>query len=246
MRKLILSMLLTVLPGFALAAGGGVHLDKADIDLHNKQSLQRGAKLFVNYCLSCHSAHFQRYSRMARDIGLTDDQVIDNLMFASDKIGETMTIAMSREDGKAWFGAPPPDLSLVARSRGADWLYTYLRSFYLDESRPFGVNNVVFPSVGMPNVLWERQGLQKPVYRTEHDAEGKEKQVIDHLELVEPGSRTPAEFDKDVRDLVNFLVYVGEPALLERKALGIKVILFLLVFLIVAYMLKKEYWKDVH
>ncbi|MBU1192607.1 MAG: cytochrome c1 [Gammaproteobacteria bacterium] len=245
MRKIILSFLLVLLPTLTFAAGGGVHLDKADIDLHNNQSLQRGAKLFMNYCLSCHSAQFQRYNRMARDIGLTDDQVIENLMFASDKVGSTMTIAMSRADGKAWFGAAPPDLSLVARSRGADWLYTYLRTFYVDESRPFGVNNVVFPSVGMPNVLWELQGVQKPVFKTvEHDGESKE--VLDHLELAEPGTRTPAEFDKDVRDLVAFLAYVSEPVQLERKALGVKVILFLLVFLVVAYLLKKEFWKDIH
>jgi ubiquinol-cytochrome c reductase cytochrome c1 subunit len=161
-----------------------------------------------------------------------------------------MTIAMSRADGKSWFGAAPPDLSLVARSRGVDWLYTYMRTFYVDESRPFGVNNVVFPSVGMPNVLWELQGVQKPVYKTvvETDKDGKEtsKEVLDHLELVEPGTRTPAEFDKDVRDLVTFLSYVGEPVQLERKAMGVKVILFLLVFLVVAYLLKKEFWKDIH
>ncbi len=173
MRKIILSFLLVLLPGLALAAGGGVHLDKADIDLHNKQSLQRGAKMFVNYCLSCHSAQFQRYNRMARDIGLTDDQVIENLMFASDKVGSTMTVAMSRADGKTWFGAPPPDLSLTARSRGVDWLYTYLRTFYVDETRPFGVNNVVFPSVGMPHVLWELQGVQKPVYKKDEAWEGR-------------------------------------------------------------------------
>lgn len=245
MRKIILSFLLVLLPGLTLASSGGVHLDKADIDLHNKQSLQRGAKVFVNYCLSCHSAQFQRYNRMARDIGLTDNQVIENLMFASDKVGSTMTVAMSRADGKTWFGAPPPDLSLTARSRGVDWLYTYLRSFYVDETRPFGVNNVVFPSVGMPHVLWELQGVQKAVYKTvEHEGESKE--VLDHLEIVEPGKLTPVEYDQTVRDLVGFLSYVSEPVQLERKALGVKVILFLLVLLVVAYLLKKEYWKDVH
>lgn len=242
MRKIILSFLLAVLPGLTLAAGGGAHLDKADVDLHNKSSLQRGAKLFVNYCLSCHSAQHMRYNRMGRDIGLTDDQVIENLMFASDKVGNQMTIAMSRNDAKEWFGAPPPDLTLVARVRGADWLYTYLRTFYVDETRPFGVNNVVFPSVGMPHVLWELQGVQKAVFKK--DGHGND--VIDHLELAEPGSMTPAEYDKAVRDLVNFMVYMGEPAQLERYALGVKVILFLLVFLVVAYLLKKEYWKDVH
>ena len=242
MRKIILSFLLVFLPGLALAAGGGAHLDKADIDLHNQQSLQRGAKLFVNYCLSCHSAQHMRYNRMGRDIGLTDGQVIENLMFASDKIGNQMTIAMSRNDAKEWFGAPPPDLTLVARVRGADWLYTYLRTFYVDDTRPFGVNNIVFPSVGMPHVLWELQGVQKPVFKK--DAHGNE--VIDHLEVVEPGTMTTVEYDKAMRDLVNFLVYMAEPAKLERYALGVKVILFLLVFLVVAYLLKKEYWKDIH
>jgi len=242
MRKIILSFLLVLLPGLTLASSGGVHLDKADIDLHNKQSLQRGAKMFVNYCLSCHSAQFQRYNRMARDIGLTDNQVIENLMFASDKVGSTMTVAMSRADGKTWFGAAPPDLSLTARSRGVDWLYTYLRTFYVDETRPFGVNNVVFPSVGMPHVLWELQGVQKAVYKK--DEHGKD--VIDRLEIVEPGKLTPVEYDQTVRDLVGFLSYVSEPVQLERKALGVKVILFLLVLLVVAYLLKKEYWKDVH
>lgn len=234
-----------LLPGLVSAAGGGVHLDKANIDLTNKQSLQRGAKLFVNYCLSCHSAAYQRYNRMGRDLGLTEQQVIDNLMFASDKIGEPMKVAMSGGNGAAWFGAPPPDITLVTRSRGSDWLYTYLRTFYLDDSRPFGVNNLVFPSVGMPHVLWELQGWQKPVYETvAHD--GVETQVIDHLELAEPGSMTPAEYDRAMLDLVNFMTYMGEPVKLQRQALGIKVLLFLLVLLIITYLLKKEYWKDVH
>lgn len=245
MKNRLLLLVFLVLPGLVLAAGGGVHLDKANIDLTNKQSLQRGAKLFVNYCLSCHSAAYQRYNRMGRDIGLTEQQVIDNLMFASDKIGDQMTIAMSPENGATWFGAPPPDLTLVTRARGSDWLYTYLRTFYLDDARPFGVNNLVFPSVGMPHVLWELQGWQKPVYKTvEHD--GVEKQVIAHLELAEPGTMTPAEYDGAMRDLVNFMTYMGEPVRLERQSLGIKVMLFLALLLVVAYLLKKEYWKDVH
>lgn len=245
MKNKFLLLVFLVLPGLVTAAGGGVHLDKANIDLTNKQSLQRGAKLFVNYCLSCHSAAYQRYNRMGRDIGLTEQQVIDNLMFASDKIGEQMTIAMSADNGAAWFGAPPPDLTLVSRSRGSDWLYTYLRTFYLDDSRPFGVNNLVFPSVGMPHVLWELQGWQKPVYKTvEHD--GIEKQVIDHLELAEPGTLSPDEYDRAMRDLVNFMTYMGEPVKLEREALGIKVLLFLALLLVITYLLKKEYWKDVH
>ena len=245
MNRRLVTLLFLLLPALAGATGGGGHLDKANIDLTSKHSLQKGAKLFVNYCLSCHAAAYQRYNRMASDLGLTEQQVIDNLMFASEKIGEPMTVAMSRQDGKNWFGAPPPDLTLVSRSRGPDWLYTYLRTFYLDESRPFGVNNLVFPSVGMPHVLWELQGWQKPVYKTvEH--EGKERQVIDHLELVEPGTMTPAEYDKAITDLVNFMTYMGEPVKLERQALGIKVLLFLLVLLVITYLLKKEYWKDVH
>ena len=147
---------------------------------------------------------------------------------------------------KPYFGAAPPDLTLVARVRGNDWLYTYLRTFYLDSSRPFGVNNQVFGNVGMPNVLWELQGWQKPVYKTVTDDDGHEHQVLEGLELVEAGAQTPAEFDRTVRDLVNFLAYMGEPIKQERQALGIKVMLFLLVFFIVAYLLKKEYWKDIH
>jgi len=245
MKNKFIFLMFLVLPGLVSAAGGGAHLDKANVDLTNKQSLQRGAKLFVNYCLSCHSAAYQRYNRMGRDIGLTEQQVIDNLMFASDKIGEQMTIAMSPENGASWFGAPPPDLTLVTRSRGSDWLYTYLRTFYLDDSRPFGVNNLVFPSVGMPHVLWGLQGWQKPVYKTvEHD--GHEKQVIDHLELVEPGTLSADEYDRAMRDLVTFMTYMGEPVKLQRESLGIKVLLFLTLLLVITYLLKKEYWKDVH
>jgi len=245
MKNKFIFLMFLVLPGLVSAAGGGAHLDKANVDLTNKQSLQRGAKMFVNYCLSCHSAAYQRYNRMGRDIGLTEQQVIDNLMFASDKIGEQMTIAMSPENGASWFGAPPPDLTLVTRSRGSDWLYTYLRTFYLDDSRPFGVNNLVFPSVGMPHVLWGLQGWQKPVYKTvEHD--GHEKQVIDHLELVEPGTLSADEYDRAMRDLVTFMTYMGEPVKLQRESLGIKVLLFLTLLLVITYLLKKEYWKDVH
>jgi ubiquinol-cytochrome c reductase cytochrome c1 subunit len=245
MNRILVSLLFVLLPALAGATGGGVHLDKAKIDLTNKQSLQRGARLFVNYCLSCHPAAYQRYNRMASDLGLTEQQVIDNLMFAAQKIGEPMTVAMSRQDAKEWFGAPPPDLTLVSRSRGPDWLYSYLTTFYLDESRPFGVNNLVFPSVGMPHVLGELQGWQKPVYKTvEH--EGQTREVIDHLELAEPGTLTPDEYDKAITDLVNFMTYMGEPVRLEREALGIKVLLFLLVLLVITYLLKKEYWKDVH
>ena len=247
MKKYLLSVLLLAVPTLVTAGGGGgVHLDKAKIDPTNKESLQRGAKTFVNYCLGCHSAKYQRYNRLGRDLGISDEDIIDNLMFTGEKTGDLMDIAMTKEMGKRWFGAPPPDLTLVARVRGTDWLYTYLRTFYLDASRPFGVNNVVFSNVGMPNVLWELQGWQKPVYKTVVDGEGHEHQVLDGVELEEAGSQTPAEFDRTVRDLVNFLAYMGEPIKLERQSLGVKVMLFLLVLFIFAYLLKKEYWKDIH
>jgi len=247
MKKPLIAILFALLPAVALAAGGhDVHLDKANIDPGNKESLQRGAKVFVNYCMSCHSAKYQRYNRMARDLGIREDDVIENLMFTGEKIGDHMDVAMTKADGKAYFGAAPPDLTLVARVRGVDWLYSYLRSFYLDGSRPFGVNNLVFPNVGMPHVMWELQGWQKPVYKTVTDSEGHEHQVVEGLELAEPGTQAPAEYDRTVRDLVNFLAYMGEPIKLERQRLGIKVLLYLLVFFVIAYLLKKEYWKDIH
>ncbi len=246
MKKLIIACVMAVLPVLALANEGGVHLDKAPVDLTDKPSLQRGAKLFVNYCLSCHSANFVRYNRVGKDLGLTDEEVKANLMFASDKIGDTMHVAMNPVDSKKWFGNPPPDLSVIARARGADYLYTYLRSFYIDEKRPFGVNNTVFPDVGMPDVLAELQGMQEAERETEVDAEGNKHEIITGFKVVKPGSMTPADYDKAVGDLVNFLVYVGEPIQLERKAMGVKVIIFLLVFFVLAYLLKKEYWKDIH
>jgi ubiquinol-cytochrome c reductase cytochrome c1 subunit len=246
MKKHVLAILLLVTPALVIASGGGVHLDKANIDPTNKESLQRGAKIFVNYCMGCHSARYQRYNRLGRDLGISDDDIIANLMFTGEKTGDLMDIAMTPAMGKKWFGAAPPDLTLVARVRGTDWLYTYLRTFYKDDSRPFGVNNEVFSNVGMPNVLWELQGLQKPVYKTVVDDEGHEHQVLEGVELEEAGSQTPAEFDRTVSDLVNFLAYMGEPIKLERQSLGIKVMLFLFVLFIFAYLLKKEYWKDIH
>ncbi|MDH5184210.1 MAG: cytochrome c1 [Gammaproteobacteria bacterium] len=237
MRKLIIAFVIAVLPGMALAAGN-VHLEKVDIDLNNKESLQRGAKLFVNYCLSCHSAQYMRYNRMGRDIGLTDKQVEANLMFASEKVGETMTIAMPSEKSAKWFGTAPPDLSVISRSRGQDWLYNYLIGFYKDDSRPFGVNNTVFKDVGMPHVLWELEGLKEPVYNEEHHRTG--------WKYVSKGKLSPAEFDASARDLTAFLVYVGEPIQQTRKAIGIWVLLFLFVLFVVSYYLKREYWKDVH
>jgi ubiquinol-cytochrome c reductase cytochrome c1 subunit len=241
MKKLIIAFLLAAVPALGLASGGDVHLDDANIDLSDQASLQRGAKYFVNYCLSCHSAKFQRYNRLAKDLGLTEEEVEENLMFTTDNIGETMTVAMDPADAKAWFGTAPPDLSVITRARGVDWIYTYLRGFYADESRPFGVNNVVFPDVGMPHVLWQLQGTQKAVFK---EVDGK--QVVDKLEIVEPGTMSAEEFDGAMRDLTAFLSYVGEPVQMKRKQLGVWVLLFLAVFTVLAYLLKKEYWKDIH
>jgi ubiquinol-cytochrome c reductase cytochrome c1 subunit len=246
MKKQLLAIVLLVSPAFVLASGGDVHLDHANIDPTNRDSLQRGARTFVNYCMGCHSAKYQRYNRLARDLGISEEDVMENLMFTGEKTGDQMGIAMTSAMGKKWFGAAPPDLTLVSRVRGADWLYSYLRTFYQDDSRPFGVNNQVFNNVGMPNVLWQLQGVQKPVYETETDDEGHEHQRLERLELVEAGTQSAEEFDRTVRDLVNFLAYMGEPVKLERQSLGIKVLLFLLLFFVVAYLLKKEYWKDVH
>lgn len=232
--------LLAAFPVVAFASEAGPHLDKAPINLSDQESLQRGARTFVNYCLNCHSAGYMRYSRL-QDLGLTEDQIKENLLFAAEKPGETMTVGMTKADGKAWFGATPPDLTVVSRSRGADWLYTYLRSFYRDDTRTTGWNNTVFDKVGMPHVLWDLQGEQVPVYKKEGEHE-----VLERLELSKPGSMTLAEYDSMVGDLVNYLEWMGEPAQLQRKQLGLIVLAFLGFFFVVAYYLKKEFWKDIH
>jgi len=235
-----LLFLLAAVPVLAFASEAGIHLDKAPVNLADQESLQRGARTFVNYCLNCHSAASMRYSRL-QDLGLSEDQIKDNLLFAAEKPGETMKVGMTKTDAKVWFGATPPDLSVIARSRGADWLYTYLRSFYRDDSRPTGWNNTVFDKVGMPHVMWGLQGELAPVMKKEGEHE-----VVERLELAKPGSVTLAEYDAMVGDLVNYLVWMGEPAQLQRKQLGLIVLAFLAVFFVVAYYLKKEFWKDIH
>lgn len=232
--------LLAAAPVVVFAAGPTVPLDKAPINLSDQDSLQRGARLFVNYCLNCHSASVMRYSRL-QDLGLTEEQIKDNLLFATEKPGDLMHVAMRHADGKAWFGAPPPDLSVIARSRGADWLYTYLRGFYRDDTRTTGWNNTVFDKVGMPHVMWDLQGEMVPVYKKDGGHE-----VIERLELAKPGSVSVAEYDAMIGDLVNYLQWMGEPAQNQRKQLGVIVLLFLGVFFVVAYYLKKEFWKDIH
>lgn len=248
MHKLISAsalLCLVLTAPIAAFASSAVKLDRAPVNVEDHESLQRGVAVFVNYCLNCHSANYMRYNRMT-DIGLTEPQIKDNLLYAAAKPGETMHIAMRTKEAKAWFGAAPPDLTVIARSRGADWVYTYLRSFYRDDSRPMGWNNTVFDKVGMPHALHELQGHLAPVYHTETDHEGKQHQVISHLELVKPGKLTQAEYDALVADLVNYLSWMGEPAQTERKNIGLIVLLFLGLFFIVAYYMKKEFWKDIH
>jgi len=241
MSKILL--LILAFPLVALASSEEATLPSAPIDTRDAVSIQRGAQVFVNYCLSCHSAQYMRYNRLM-DLGLTEQQVRDNLMFASSKVGDTMNVAMRRADAKEWFGTPPPDLSVVARSRGADWLYAYLRSYYRDDTRPTGWNNLVFPNVGMPNVLWKLQGQQ--ILKTEEEGEGHNKHKVESLVLEKPGELSPQQFDMHVADLVNFLVYVGEPARAARVRLGYAVLIALGVLFTLVYLLKKEYWKDVH
>jgi ubiquinol-cytochrome c reductase cytochrome c1 subunit len=215
-------------------------------DITNVASLQRGARNFVNYCMGCHSARYVRYGRLGRDLGLSEQQVIDNLMFTGERIHDTMKISMRPEDAARWFGTTPPDLSLIARSRGPDYIYSFLKSFYLDPSRPTGVNNRVMPQTAMPDVLWELQGLQEAVYEGESDAEHNAvHKRFKEFRSVRPGTMTAKEYDDFVRDTVNFLVYIGEPMQLERRSIGLRVLTFLLVFFLFAYFLKKEYWKDV-
>jgi ubiquinol-cytochrome c reductase cytochrome c1 subunit len=244
MTKRILALLLAVVSAPALAAGYA-KLEASHANVHDRASLQRGARLFMNYCLTCHEAAFMRYSRMAEDLGLSEQQVIDNLIFTGRAVGETMTVAMNKDDAVAWFGAPAPDLSLTARAKpgGADWIYTYLKSFYVDESRPVGWNNTVLANASMPHVLWELQGIQRPVYAEGHHGQASH---VERLELVQPGTMSPAEYDQAVRDIAAFMAYIAEPAVLKREAMGVWVLLFLSLFTFLAWLLKREYWRDVH
>jgi len=236
---------LLMLVSATASAAGGAHLLHMDVDLGNEASLQRGAKTFVNYCLSCHSASYMRYNRMGKDLGISDDVLKANFMFGTDKVGDTMTVSMDSEDSLKFFGVSPPDLSVIARARGADWLYSYFKTFYLDENRPFGVNNLTFKDVGMPHVLWELQGVQRLAHVESEDGAHHTPTYAD-LELITPGTQTEKEYDQTIRDLVNFMVYLGEPIKLKRGKIGVWVLLYLFVFMIIAYMLKKEYWRDVH
>ena len=226
----------------ALAASGGP-VQQAGNDLSDQASLQRGAAAYMNYCSGCHSLKFLRYQRMAEDLGLTEEEVMGNLNFTGAKYGEHIQVTMRNADGAAWFGNAPPDLSLISRVRGSNWIYTYLKSFYLDDTRPLGWNNQLFPNVSMPNPLWELQGLQHAEFGAP-DATGE--RHVERLVVTSAGVASAADFDQVVRDITNFLEYAGEPASLKRPALGVWVILFLSFFTFMAWLLKKEYWRDVH
>ncbi len=262
---LILILLLAFLPLKAVGAGAGnVHFDHMQPDLHDQASLQRGAGLYMNYCMGCHSLEYSRYQRVADDLGIPLDLMREHLIFdPNEKIGALMENAMDDAAAKRWFGAAPPDLTLVARARaghgrtGPDWLYTYLRTFYADDSRPWGVNNKVFPDVGMPHALLELQGLQEcsmgPVAAANGGIKRDPLTGKDILEdpcgrfnIIEEGVLSPEEFDKAVFDLVNFLAYVGEPAALHRQRIGVYVLMFIVLFGMFAWLLNREYWKDVH
>jgi ubiquinol-cytochrome c reductase cytochrome c1 subunit len=229
-------------PAVIAAGGGNKNLDSAYINLSDKVSLRKGAHTFVNYCLSCHEASFMRYDRMARDLEIDDATLRENLMFASTKPGDLMKVNMSAEDAKAWFGVKPPDLSLTARSRGPNWIYTYMRGFYRDESTATGWNNTLYPNVAMPHILYEWQGMRKAVF--EKGADGA-KQLAGYEQMT-PGTMDERQYDEAMRDLTNFMVYLAEPAKMVRYKIGFWVMIFMLVFIGLAYALKKEYWRDVH
>ena len=227
------------------AEEGGIRLMHSGADINNTESLQRGARNFMNYCSGCHSLKYLRYSRMSADLKIPDSELVKNLIFTSAKPFDEIGSAMPA-DSADWFGKQPPDLTLMARVRGSDYIYSYLHGFYADKTRPWGVNNLYLPGTAMPHVLYERQGLQKPVYKNEKDAHGSAKMVLAGVEPMTPGALKPEEYDQFVRDIANFMDYAAEPIKAARQSMGIYVILFLLVFFVFAYLLKKEYWKDVH
>lgn len=239
--KKIIHILLLLLPICAHSAGSEVTLQRADIDLSDFKSIQKGAEHYVTYCLGCHSAKHMRYKRIAMDLEIDEDIVLAEIAPEGAGIYDQMHTAMDKHDSRKWFGVTPPDLSLIARSRGADWLYSYLKGFYVDKSKPLGVNNTIFKDVGMPNMLWKLQGIQTAVIK---NVKGQD--VVTYLKTEEQGTLSSKEFDKLVNELVNFLVYVGEPVQLERQQMGKYVLLFFIMFTIIAYLLKKEYWKDIH
>lgn len=245
-KILLVAALALALPSFAArAAEGGPALDHARNNVADQASLQRGARNFMSYCVGCHTAKYVRYNRMAADIGLDEKQLRENLMFTADSPHDQIRNGLDPDDAKKWFGVVPPDLSLIARSRSPDYLYTFLRSFYADPTKATGMNNLALPGTAMPHVLWELQGTQEAVWEGDADKQGNVQKRFKEFKLATPGKLKPEEYDAFVRDTVNFLQYIGEPVQLQRQALGYKVIAFLVFFTLLCYALKKEYWKDV-
>ncbi len=241
----LLSSLLLFAATNSFAAGdGAMKLKHADNDVSDTESLQRGARNFMNYCSGCHSAKYVRFNRMGRDLGLTEEQLIENLMFNAEVPHDTIQRTMRDEDAIRWFGKPPPDLSVTPRSRGIDYVFTFLQSFYVEPDSPTGVDNEFLPGTSMPDVLWEMQGYQKAIFE-EHESEEGTELIFERFEAVTDGNMSDEEFQTFVRDTVNFLDYMSEPAQLKRKAIGVWVLMFLAVFLVLSYMLKKQIWKDV-
>ena len=252
MKKILFSFVLLMAAATSAfsSSGESIAWDKAPVAVNDLVSLQNGAKLFVNHCLNCHSAAYMRFNRL-RDIGLTEKQIKENLLFTTEKVGDTMKAAIDPKNAKDWFGANPPDLSVIARSRseggkgsGADYLYTYLRTYYRDETKQTGWNNLAFPNVGMPHVLWEMQGARKPVYDSMEE-HGHEVKVFKGWEQITPGTMTTLQYDQAVGDLVNYLQWMGEPAQAQRGQVGVLVLLFLLVLIGLAWRLNAAYWKDI-
>ncbi len=250
MKKIILSVLISLASSLPVFANTDAFVwDKAPNKLNDLGALQHGAKLFVNYCLNCHAASYMRFNRLT-DIGLTEKDIKDNLLFTTDKVGETMKVAMDPKQAKDWFGGNPPDLTVIARSRsghggtGADYLYTYLRTYYRDEGKATGWNNLAFPNVAMPHVLWELQGERKPLYDTV-ESHGHETHVFKGWQQVTPGKLSPAEYDEAVADLVNYMQWMSEPAQNTRVRIGVWVLMFLLVFMFIAWRLNAAFWKEI-
>lgn len=244
--KAIVAVLILSGAPFMAAASSQGPMYKANNDLSNTDSLRRGAKYYVNYCLGCHSLKYVRYQSLIDDLEITEDQLTEKLMFSAEKPTEMMEIAMPAEDAERWFGKAPPDLTLTARSKGADWIYSYLKTFYVEEGRATGMNNLTLKGASMPHVLAPLEGYKAAKFETEKDADGNSHEVFKGFEQVSEGSLSDEEYNQVVRDITNFLDYVSEPVQLKRQSIGIGVLAFLLVFFLFAYFLKREIWKDVH
>ena len=244
MLRTVTAVAALVIAAEGFAAGGSVDLEPAEIDPGNVASLQRGARNFMNYCSGCHSAEYVRYNTIGKHLELSEEQLIDNLMFNAEKTFETIRAAMPAADAARWYGTAPPDLSLMARAKGADYIYNFLKSFYVDPTSPTGVDNTVLAGTSMPHVLWELQGYQKANF-SEHTEDGVTTRVFEGFEPLTSGSMDVEDYDDFVRDTVNFLVYIAEPIRGERRVIGTWVMIYLLVFLVIAIMLKKQIWKDV-